>query len=103
LDEDRYPRVFYVPAPSVEELARPVQSQAHIDRDIFESLCVIWGRHADPNSIKDDLLSPPGQGTLAKAFYFLLQKHKEKALAEHGIVMDVAEELSETRLFTNTI
>ena len=86
------PRVFYVPAPSVEELARPVQSQAHIDRDIFESLCVIWGRHADPNCIKDDLLSPPGQGTLAKAFYFLLQKHKGKALSEHGIVMDVGEE-----------
>jgi len=85
------PRVFYVPAPSVEELARPVQSQAHIDRDIFESLCVIWGRHADPNNIKDDLLSPPGQGTLAKAFYFLLQKHKEKALSEHGIVMDADE------------
>ena len=86
------PRVFYVPAPSVEELARPVQSKAHIDRDIFESLCVIWGRYADPNGIKDDLLSPPGQGTLAKAFYFLLQKHKEKALSDHGIVMDVAEE-----------
>lgn len=86
------PRVFYVPAPSVEELARPVQSQAHIDRDIFESLCVIWGRHADPRSIKDDLLSPPGQGTLAKAFYFLLQKHKEKALSDHGIVMDVDDE-----------
>lgn len=85
------PRVFYVPAPSVEELARPVQSQAHIDRDIFESLCVIWGRHADPKNIRDDLLSPPGQGTLAKAFYFLLQKHKEKALSDHGIVMDVDE------------
>ena len=83
------PRVFYVPAPSVEELARPVQSKAHIDRDIFESICVIWGRHADPNGIKDDLLSPPGQGTLAKAFYFLLQKHKEKALSDHGIVMDI--------------
>ena len=88
------PRVFYVPAPSVEELARPVQSQAHIDRDIFESLCVIWGRHAEPNSIKEDLLSPPGQGTLAKAFYFLLQKHKEKVLSDHGIVMDVDEEAS---------
>ena len=86
------PRVFYVPAPSVEELARPIQSKAHIDRDIFESLCVIWGRYADPNHIKDDLLSPPGQGTLAKAFYFLLQKHKEKALSDHGIVMDVTEE-----------
>ena len=85
------PRVFYVPAPSVEELARPVQSKAHIDRDIFESLCVIWGRHADPNYIKDDLLSPPGQGTLAKVFYFLLQKHKEKALSDHGIVVDVTE------------
>ena len=89
------PRVFYVPAPSVEELARPVHSQAHIDRDMFESLCVIWGRHADPNSIKDDLLSPPGQGTLAKAFYFLLQKHKEKVLADHGIVVDVEEDTRE--------
>ena len=86
------PRVFHVPAPSVEELARPVQSQAHIDRDIFESLCVIWGRHAYPSIIKDDLLSPPGQGTLAKAFYFLLQKHKEKVLSDHGIVMDIDED-----------
>lgn len=86
------PRVFYVPAPSVEELARPVHSRAHIDRDIFESLCIIWGRHADPNSIKDDLLGPPGQGTLAKAFYFLLQKHKEKVLTDHGIVVDVEED-----------
>jgi hypothetical protein len=89
------PRVFYVPAPSVEELARPIQSQAHIDRDLFESLCVIWGRHAEPNCIKDDLLSPPGQGTLAKAFYFLLQKHKEKSLSDHGIVMDVNETLGD--------
>jgi hypothetical protein len=82
------PSVLYVPAPSVEELARPLPSKAHIDRDLFESLCVIWGRHVDFNSIRDDLLSPPGQGTLAKAFYFLLQKHREKTLEEHGIVLD---------------
>lgn len=82
------PRIRYVPAPSVEELARPLPSTAHIDRDLFESLCVIWGRHVDFDSIKDDLLSPPGQGTLAKAFYFLLQRHREKTLEAHGILMD---------------
>lgn len=82
------PRIRYVPAPSVEELARPLPSTAHIDRDLFESLCVIWGRHVDFDSIREDLLSPPGQGTLAKAFYFLLQKHREKTLEAHGILLD---------------
>ncbi|OSX61070.1 hypothetical protein POSPLADRAFT_1146716, partial [Postia placenta MAD-698-R-SB12] len=72
------PGIIYVPAPPVSELAQPLPSALHIDRDLFESLCVIWGRHADPNVIRADLLSPAGQGTLAKAFYFLLQKHREK-------------------------
>ncbi|CDO70528.1 hypothetical protein BN946_scf184569.g71 [Trametes cinnabarina] len=83
------PGITYVLAPPVSELAQPLPSALHIDRDIFESLCVIWGRHADPEGIRSDLLSPAGQGTLAKAFYFLLQKHREKAMEEHGILMDI--------------
>ncbi|KAF7794777.1 hypothetical protein EIP86_005915 [Pleurotus ostreatoroseus] len=82
------PGILYVPAPPVSELAKPLASAAHIDRDLFQSLCVIWGRHCDLDSIKADLLSPPGEGTLAKAFYFLLQKHRERAMEQHGILMD---------------
>ncbi|KAL6300403.1 kinase-like domain-containing protein [Sparassis latifolia] len=85
------PGITYVPAPSVSELAQPLPSALHIDRDLFESLCVIWGRHADIEGIRADLLSVPGRGTLAKAFYFLLQKHREKAMEEHGILMDIDE------------
>ena len=82
------PGITYVPAPSVAELAKPRASARHIDRDLFQSLCVIWGRHADYDQIKADLLSPAGDGTLAKAFYFLLQKHRQRTMEEHGILMD---------------
>lgn len=88
------PGITYVPSPSVSELAQPLPSALHIDRDLFESLCVIWGRHADVDCIQADLLSPAGQGTLAKAFYFLLQKHREMAMKEHGIFMDIDEVLN---------
>ncbi|KAI0090403.1 kinase-like domain-containing protein [Irpex rosettiformis] len=82
------PGITYVPAPPVSELAKPLQSVLHIDRDLFQSICVIWGRHADPDTIKTDLLSPEGEGILAKAFYFLLNKHRDRAMEEYGIVMD---------------
>ncbi|KAI0064398.1 Pkinase-domain-containing protein [Artomyces pyxidatus] len=85
------PGILYVPAPSVTELARPLRSLAHIDADVLESLCVIWGRYADTEKVKLELLSPTGDGLLAKAFYFLLQKHREQTLEEHGILMDVDE------------
>ena len=88
------PGIVYVPAPSVHELAQPLPSPSHIDRDLFESLCVIWGRHADFDGIKADLLSPAGQGTLAKAFYFLLLKHRERTMEEHGILMDATDMLN---------
>lgn len=82
------PGIVYVPAPPVAELARPLQSAAHIDRDLLESLMVIWGRNADREHIKADLLSPPGSGTLAKAFYFLLQIYRAQTLKDNGIVND---------------
>ena len=88
------PGITYVSAPPVSELAKPLPSALHIDRDLFESLCIIWGRHADVDSIQTDLLSPAGQGTLAKAFYFLLQKHREMTMQEHGILMDIEEVLN---------
>ncbi|ETW76939.1 hypothetical protein HETIRDRAFT_455340 [Heterobasidion irregulare TC 32-1] len=46
------------------------------------------------DKVKSDLLSPAGQGTLAKAFYFLLQKHREKTFEEDSIFMDVDEHMS---------
>ena len=87
--EGTTPGILYVPAPPVSELAKPLPSALHIDRDIFDSLCVIWGRHADVDCIRADLLIPAVQGTLAKAFYYLLQKHREQTMGEHGILMDI--------------
>ena len=74
---------------------------------MFEYLCVIWGRYADPATITTELLSPAGSGTLTKAFYFLLTQHRSKTLEERGIFMDVDEhsmlnargEKSVTRLY----
>lgn len=80
-----------MPAPTVAELARPIQSTAHIDTDVFEHLCVIWGRYADPNTITAELLSPAGSGTLTKAFYFLLLQRRSRTLEERGIFMDIDE------------
>lgn len=75
-------------APSVSELAQPLASEGHIDEELLESLRVIWGRHGNSESIKADLLSPQGEGTLAKAFYFLLQRYREQTLKDHGIILD---------------
>jgi len=58
---------------------------------VFEYLCVIWGRYADPHTITAELLSPAGSGTLTKAFYFLLLQHRSKTLEERGIFMDIEE------------
>ena len=85
------PGTIYVPAPSVTELAKPLASEDHIDGELLESLCVIWGKHADVEGIKVDLLSPQGEGTLAKAFYFLLHENREQTLKDHGIILDVDE------------
>ena len=65
------------PSPSI--LARPITSPSLIDSDLFSSLRIIWGRHADPQgeSIRRDLCAPAGQGVHAKAFYFLLGKYRE--------------------------
>ena len=58
---------------------------------MFEYLCVIWGRYADPATITAELLSPAGSGTLTKAFYFLLLQHRSRTLEERGIFMDIDE------------
>jgi len=48
------PGIVYVPAPSVTELVKPLASRAHIDEELLDSLCVIWGKHADIEGIKAD-------------------------------------------------
>lgn len=67
------------PSPSV--LARPVASSGMIDWELFSSLRIIWGRHADANGdcIRRDLCSPAGQGVYAKAFYFLLDRYRDES------------------------
>ncbi|KAL0960027.1 hypothetical protein HGRIS_011675 [Hohenbuehelia grisea] len=66
--------------PSPSELALPLLSPAHVDRELLASLQIIWGRHADTRGdcIVRDLCAPVGEGTLAKAFYFLLGKYRER-------------------------
>ncbi|KAF7316312.1 Protein kinase domain-containing protein [Mycena indigotica] len=68
--------------PSPSTLARPLGHPSLIDQDLFASLRIIWGRHADAQgeSIKRDLCSPAGQGIHAKAFYFLLGRHRDESL-----------------------
>jgi serine/threonine protein kinase len=68
------------PPPPVADLAKPLSSPAHIDSELFESLKIIWGRHATAGGkeILADLLSPAGEGILAKAFYFLLGAYRER-------------------------
>ncbi|EGN92854.1 hypothetical protein SERLA73DRAFT_163815 [Serpula lacrymans var. lacrymans S7.3] len=82
------PGIIYAPAPSVADLARPLVSADHIELDLLESLRVIWGKHGDVHSVKVDLLSPAGEGTLAKAFYFLLHQYREQTMKDNGIILD---------------
>ncbi|KAJ7485362.1 hypothetical protein FB451DRAFT_1027719 [Mycena latifolia] len=68
--------------PSPSTLARPLDHPSLIDPELFSSLRIIWGRHADPHgeSIKRDLCSPAGRGVHAKAFYFLLGRYRDDSL-----------------------
>ncbi|KAJ7686665.1 hypothetical protein B0H17DRAFT_1071469 [Mycena rosella] len=68
--------------PSPSTLARPLNHPSLIDPELFSSLRIIWGRHADPQgeSIKRDLCSPAGRGVHAKAFYFLLRCYRDDSL-----------------------
>lgn len=61
-----------------------------IDPELFASLRVIWGRHAESQtaSIQRDLCSPAGQGTYAKAFYFLLSRYREDTLRSRSDDVD---------------
>ncbi|KAL4263632.1 Protein kinase domain-containing protein [Pleurotus pulmonarius] len=70
--------------PSPSTLATPLASPGHVDPELLASLLVIWGRHAGESGecIIHDLCSPAGEGTLAKAFYFLLGKYRDGVLAE---------------------
>ncbi|KAF8135987.1 kinase-like domain-containing protein [Mycena galopus ATCC 62051] len=65
--------------PSPSTLARPLDHPSLIDPELFSSLRIIWGRHADPHgeSIKRDLCTPAGKGIHAKAFYFLLGRYRD--------------------------
>ncbi|KAG6336391.1 hypothetical protein ID866_2711 [Astraeus odoratus] len=85
------PGILYEPVPSVFELAQPLSSEEHIKQDLLESLCVLWWNHGTADSIKADLLSPPGCGMLAKAFYFLLQRHRERTSRDNGVFAKVEE------------
>ena len=67
------------PSPSL--LARPIASPDLVDPELFSSLRIIWGKHADPSgdTIKKDLCSPAGHGVHTKAFYYLLNKYREES------------------------
>jgi hypothetical protein len=83
------PGVLFYSAPTIHDLARPFASVGDIDPDVLESLSIICGRHQDVLELQGDLLSPPGEGAFAKAFYYLLVRHRERTLKENGIRMDI--------------
>lgn len=58
------------------------------------------GQAAVPAAVKQELLSPPGEGVLAKAFYFLLCKHRETALEEHSSFMSIAPDAMPVKAIT---
>lgn len=66
--------------PSPSTLARPIAHPDLIDPELFKSLCIIWGRHADPDgkNVMQELCAPPEHGVLSKAFYFLLGKYRDE-------------------------
>lgn len=81
------------PSPSL--LARPIASPDLVDLELFSSLRIIWGKHADPSgdSIKKELCSPAGQGVHTKAFYYLLNKYREESYRKR---LDDGEDVNDT-------
>ncbi|KAF4618606.1 hypothetical protein D9613_009975 [Agrocybe pediades] len=77
-------------APSPSFLARPLPSPEMIDSELFSSLRIIWGRHADSKgeAILRDLCAPAGQGVHAKAFYYLLRQYREASLLNRSAESD---------------
>ncbi|KAJ6627789.1 hypothetical protein B0H10DRAFT_1991897 [Mycena sp. CBHHK59/15] len=87
--------------PSPSTLARPLEHPSLIDPELFSSLRIIWGRHADPHgeSIKRDLCSPVGKGVHAKAFYFLLGRYRDESLhSRDGVATDANKQASTTAM-----
>ena len=79
------PGITYVPAPSLSELARPHRSVAHLKPEIVRSLQVICRPFGNEEDVATALLSAPGHGSLIKALYFLLVKHRERSLEDYGL------------------
>ncbi|KAF7983429.1 hypothetical protein HWV62_21679 [Athelia sp. TMB] len=67
------------PPPAPSALARSV---SRIDEDLMRGLLVIWGKNASRTALAAELLAPPGEGTLAKAFYFLLKLYRDRTVVE---------------------
>ena len=65
-------------------MIQPLASEAQIDENLLQCLHVIWGKNGDVEVIKADLLGP--QSSLAKAFYFLLRRHREQTLGDNGTI-----------------
>ncbi|KLO14368.1 Pkinase-domain-containing protein [Schizopora paradoxa] len=84
------PGITYVPAPPIADLDRPLRSAAYIKSDLARSLLVICVG-ASYDDIIPELLSPPGQGSIIKALYYLLAKHREQTLEEYGNIEEVPE------------
>lgn len=81
--------------PSPSQLAQPIPSPEDIDQELLSSLRVIWGKHTDPQGDRliQELCSPPGYGTHAKAFYFLLDHYREEAMRKR--LIDISDDFQE--------
>ncbi|KZS89261.1 Pkinase-domain-containing protein [Sistotremastrum niveocremeum HHB9708] len=84
------PGVTMVAPPSFHELAQPIPahivSPTDIDSDTMHSLRLIWRDNADDDSLRLQLISP--ERNLAKAFYWLLERYRERRLEQYGMDED---------------
>lgn len=78
------PELLIIPPPTISELDRPLRSAALVKQDLISQLMLICVG-ASYVDLVNELLTPPGQGTLLKALYFLLNKHRESILENYGM------------------
>jgi serine/threonine protein kinase len=81
------PLVTLHPPPSLSDIARSIPPEiafsGDIDSDTLHSLKIIWRGQADDNALRKELLST--ECNAAKAFYWLLERYRERRLERYGM------------------
>lgn len=78
------PEIFIVPPPLISELDRPIRCAAVVKQDLISQLMLICVGSSYVDLV-NELLTPAGHGTLLKAIYFLLERHRDYILENFGM------------------